>query len=131
MRTDHIHWRTLPPGESSVDDVRRLYDGLQRRGGLDGFDEDRLKKAYELVPDQCHVGIDGFDGYIVFTFAYTPKALMECPIIGNAIFVIGSDWKRWSRMSKQELRADQSGEVARISHRGDWFRRVKQELDSQ
>lgn len=39
------------------------------------------------------------------------------------------DWERWSRMTKQELMADESGEVCRIEHRGkDWFEKVKREL---
>jgi hypothetical protein len=33
------------------------------------------------------------------------KALLESPVFGNAIYVINSDWKRWPRMTKQELLA--------------------------
>ena len=38
------------------------------------------------------------------------------------------DGERWSKLSKQELMADESGEVVRIQHRGDWFGQVKKEL---
>jgi hypothetical protein len=51
-----------------------------------------------------------------------------CPIIGNAIHVIHKDWECWSKMSKQELMANESGEVVRIQHRIDWFQQVKEEL---
>ena len=126
--TERVHWRLLPPGESSLDDIRRRYDVLRHQGKLVGYDEERLNKAFDLGPNKAHVGSAGFDGYIIFTFDYTSKALMECPKVGNAIYVIGSDWERWSRMSKQELMVDQSGEVIRIPHQGDWFGKVKQEL---
>jgi hypothetical protein len=54
--------------------------------------------------------------------------LLENPIVGNAIYVIHKDWERWSRMTKQELMADESGEVVRIVHRPGWFEQVKREL---
>ena len=95
---------------------------------LRGFDENRLRKAFSLEPKKYHVGIDGFDGYIIFEFDHTPKALMECPLVGNAIYIISADWERWSRMTKQDLMADQSGAVRKFVHRGDWFGRVQQEL---
>jgi len=79
-----------------------------------------------LDPEQCYVGKDEFEGYIVFTFAHTPNALLECPVFGNAIYIINSDWERLSRMTKQELR--RSPEVTRIIHKPNWFQRVKREL---
>jgi len=49
-------------------------------------------------------GQDAFEGYIVLTFAHTPRALLvECPVFGNVINILDSDWKHWSRMTKQEL----------------------------
>jgi hypothetical protein len=51
-----------------------------------------------------------------------------CPVIGNAIYVIHKDWECWSKMSKQELMADESGEVVSIQHRIDWFQQTKEEL---
>lgn len=126
--TGRLQWRPLPRGAADVTTVRRAYAGLQREGWLEGFDQERLDKALSLNPDRWYVGSEGFDGYSIFTFGDTKKALMECPIYGNALFVIGSGWERWSRMTKQELRADKSGEVVRIEHRRDWFEKVKKEL---
>jgi hypothetical protein len=123
-----LQWRPLAAGESSLEHVLRLYGGLRREGRLRGFDEDRLRKAFSLRPKKYQVGIDGFDGYIIFQFDHTPKALMECPLVGNAIYIISADWERWSRMTKQDLMADQSGAVRKIVHQGDWFGRVQQEL---
>ena len=82
----------------------------------------------DLGPEQLLEEIRGVEGYIVFTFPHTSSVLLGCPKVGNAIYVIHSNWERWSKMSKQELMADDSGEVVRIPHRGDWYNRVKREL---
>lgn len=131
VSTQTVQWDLLPQGSSSVETVvRRLYGGMQGRGAGTRYDHERLDKALELDPNRCYVGRDGFDGYAVFTFADTPKALMECPKVGNAIYVIHSDWEHWSKMTKQELmaEAERGGEVTRIPHQGDWYRRVREEL---
>lgn len=123
-----LGWRVLPPGGLSADAVRRHYDTLQRWNPDVRYERERITKALSLRPDQYYVGIDEFEGYMVLTFARTPRVLMECPIFGNAIYVIKSDWKRLSRMSKRELLAHRSDQVTKIVHKGDWFRRVKLEL---
>ena len=72
-------------------------------------------------------GRSEFEGYIVLTFAHTLRALLECPVFDNAINILDSDWKRWSRMTKLRL-VHRSDQVTWIVHKGDWFWRVKQEL---
>lgn len=123
-----LAWRVLPPGELSADAVRRHYDTLQRRNPEVRYERERITKALSLQPEHYYVGRDEFEGYIVLTFARTPKVMMECPIFGNAIYITKSDWKRLSRMSKRELLACGSGQFTKIVHKGDWFRRVKLEL---
>jgi hypothetical protein len=125
--TSRLPWRVLPPGELSVGAVLEHYGRLQRRNPHIRYERERIKKAFSLQPDRCYVGQDEFEGYIVLTFAHTPRALLECPVFGNAIYIIDSDWKRWSRMSKRELLHRANG-VTRIIHKGDWFWRVKGEL---
>ncbi len=127
--TRYLSWRILPPGELSVDSISRHYDKLQRQDPGIKYEKDRIIKAFSLNPKECYVGKNQFEGYVVFTFFHTPKALLECPLYGNAIYIIDSDWKRWSRMSKQELL--RSHEVIRVIHRGDWFSEVKRKLKSR
>ena len=124
--TSRLPWRNLPPGELSVEDVIRHYDRLSRQGVPVRFDQERLDKADLLGWEHRYLGIDEYEGYIIYTFAHTPKALMKCPIVGNAIYLIDSDWERLSRMSKQELLDHPS--VTRIPHQGNWFEKVKEEL---
>lgn len=123
-----VAWEILPQGESA-DGIRRLFEGLRRRGGLAGFDPERLDNALSLPFKKGYTGKSGFDGYVVFTYEHTHKVLLECPRVGNAAYVIGLPTERWSRMNKQELRADRSGEVCKIDHRGGWERKVREALD--
>lgn len=125
-----VQWRLLPPGKVSRQGLQRHFNELrQRRTGIE-FDQDRIEKAMDLEPKELHEEIDAtVEGYIVFTFEHTPSVLLECPRVGNAIYVIHHDWERWSKMSKQELMADDSGSVVRIPHQGDWYARVRRELD--
>ncbi len=108
--TDRLPWRVLPPGELSVGNVLRHYEGLQRRNPHVVYDRERIAKAFSLNPDRCYVGSDEFDGYIVFAFSRTEKVLLECPVFGNAIYVIHSDWRRLSRTTKQDLLTRRSRE---------------------
>lgn len=124
--TSRLSWRVLPPGELSVSNVLEHYGRLQRLNPHISYERDRITKAFSLRPNQCYVGSDEFEGYIVLTFAHTSRTLLECPVFGNAIYILDSEWKRLSKMTKQELLTHPSAN--RIIHRGDWFWRVKQEL---
>jgi len=126
--TEQVRWRLLPPGELSEGRVREYYARLQSRSPGTKYDPDRIVKALSLGPNQRYEEVGGVEGYTVFTFPHTTSVLLECPVVGNAIYVIHKDWERWSRMSKQELMADESGEVVRIVHRPGWFEKVKREL---
>nr|MDP9475793.1 hypothetical protein [Actinomycetota bacterium] len=126
--TVRLPWRVLPPGELSVGNVLRHYEGLQRRSPRVVYDKERIAKAFSLRPDRCYVGSGEFEGYIVFAFSHTERVLLECPKFGNAIYVIHSDWRRLSRTTKQDLLLRRSREVTRIVHKGNWFGRVKRAL---
>lgn len=132
--TGRFQWEPLPKGEATPVKVRRYYhERLRSQGRLDVFDQERLDKAlaldYEdwLVPTE---GLGGFDAYSIFTFAHTEKVLLECPIYGNAVYVVNSGEERWLEMTKQDL--IESGEAKRIPHQGQgWYEKVKRELDIQ
>lgn len=89
---------------------------------------DRITKAYLLGPKEVVLGSAEFEGYTVFTFAYTMRVLLECPMYGHAIYIINSDWESLSKLTKQELL--EFRDATKIVHRGDWFWRVEQELET-
>lgn len=124
-----LQWDAVPSGPAPVDSVMRIYSERQRQNPQTYYDESRLEKAKTLKPKKGYMGRQKSEGYVIFTFDYTPKALMECPIYGNAIFIINSNLEpeRWLLMNKQEL--IEHPEVTKISHRGeDWFEKVREKL---
>ncbi len=129
--TGRMQWRPLPPGEATPEKVRRYYrERLQREGRLDKFDEARLDTATDLPYEKWWVpteGFGGFDAYSILTFTHN-KVLLECPIYGNAAFVISAAEEVWREMTKQEL--VDSGLAERIPHQGEnWPVKVRQALD--
>lgn len=124
-----LQWDAVPSGPAPVDSVMRIYKEKQRQTPHIRYDESRLEKAKTLNPNKGYMGRQKSEGYVIFTFDHTPKALMECPTYGNAIFVINStlEPEHWLQMNKQEL--IEHPDVTKIPHRGkDWFERVKEEL---
>jgi polyhydroxyalkanoate synthesis regulator phasin len=130
--TGRIQWQPLPPGEATPGKIRRHYeDRLRSEGRLDKFDENRLDKATQLPFVEWWVPTEefgGFDAYSIFSFAHTEKVLLECPIYGNAAYIIPSGEESWIDKTKQQL--IDSGEAQRIPHQGEtWDAKVRQALD--
>lgn len=117
-----------PPGEQSNEHVRAYYRDVVGHGRLEGvFSQDRFEKMLALPRSGWQKGKAGFFGYIVLMFDHTERVLLECPVEGNAIYLLDSGDDRLLAMNKQQLR--ESGKVKRIFHTGEWYRRVKQALE--
>lgn len=118
-------FQPLPPGELSVESLKRHYERSAGGNPDRRYDPQRVEKILSLDPSVVYVGTEGFAGYMVFTFPHTEAALLECPERGNAVYVIYRDWMRRARKSKRDLLNEQPTEVTKIVHRGDWFQRLK------
>lgn len=119
-----------PPGERSDEHVRAYYRQVVGRDRLEGeFSQDRFEKMLALPRSGWQKGKAGFYGYIVLMFDHTKKVVLECPVENNAIYLLDSGKDRLLAMNKQQLR--ESGEVKRIFHKGDWYRRLKDELGTE
>lgn len=129
--TGRIRWAPFQSAKPTRADIRRHYrDHLRRQGKEDKFDQRRLDAATDLpyidwlVPDE---GFGGFDAYGIFTIEGTSKVLLECPIYGNAAYVVDADQEVWKGMRKREL--IESGLAKQIPHRGeDWRIKIRQAL---
>lgn len=121
-----LDFEILPPSERTDEHVREYYRKAVSHGQLKGFSQDRLDKMLALPRSGWLKGRAGFYGYIVLMFDHTEKVLLECPVEGNAIYVLDSGEERLLRMSKQEL--IESSEAKRIYHSGPWYQRLKDEL---
>jgi hypothetical protein len=70
---------------------------------------ERVERALSVSPHERHEEIDGVEGYIVFLSPYTPAALMVCTKVGNVIYVLHTDWVRWSKMNQARARGRRIG----------------------
>lgn len=111
----------------SINNILQHYERLQRLNPHVRYERDRITKAHSLDPSEVILGSDGFEGYMVFTFAHTLKVFLEKPEHGNAIYIIDDDWERLSRLTKRKLLTHP--EATRIVHKGKWYWKVKQELE--
>ena len=109
--------------------MRTYYEVVMEQGCLPGkWSQDRFDKMLALPWSGWQKGKAGFYGYMAIMFPHTEKVVLECPVEGNAIYVLDSGEDRLLRMSKRQLR--ESGEAKRIFHTGDdWYRRLKDKLD--
>lgn len=124
-----VQWDILPPGEATSKHIHNHYrESLASRGMLKEFDAERLEKVLALErTGWARAKRDAFEHYGVFRFAHTDKVLLECPVYGNAAFVVDYEDERWLTMTKQQI--VQSGHARRIPHAGDWYERLKAALD--
>ncbi|MDC0275411.1 hypothetical protein OAL00_00590 [Verrucomicrobiales bacterium] len=125
-----LNWVMLPGGESIWSRISRSTQAIQRRYPAKQLDASRLEKIAALCPDEVYQGKHEFDGYFVFLFHRVSRAVLECPWVGNAIYVIHGDWRKLSRLTKSDLLSRHQHEVRRIIHResGNWYSDLKRSL---
>lgn len=118
----------LPPETWNIGQVVSHYRKLGQRTGVFGdrrIEWSRLKDIESLKPVRCHVGRDSWHGYVVFEFAGSKRVVLECPIEGNATYVLSGDWKKMVANTKGELRARFAKHYEKIVHKGEWLSRIR------
>lgn len=116
-----VHWHILKPSGDSWLQLVRYYENLSRIRDRQ-YDLDRLRLIHDFKPDQIFVGRASFEGYVVFVFEAKGTAVLDCPEVGNAIYIMqAKKWKFLSQLSKTELLKYHSAEVRRIIHRSRWL----------
>jgi hypothetical protein len=123
--TKRVKWRLLPPGPHPFSRITKHFEEVSRRHKGVQYDIGRLHKIHSLGPTETLVGLDEFEGYIVFLFPRIPLAVLDCPVKGNAIYVLGDKWLSLSRLTKSQLLNRSSREAVRIVHKGEWFSRLR------
>jgi len=132
MSFEKLPFEILPPGEWSIEELLRFYESKSneiRASGVTGeMQPERLSALVSLKPSTCYRGIDMWTGYHVFSFAWTDRVVLECPLSGNATYVLWGDWKGMAQHTKQELRRVFKSNYVKIIHQGDWLQRVRSAL---
>jgi hypothetical protein len=115
-----VHWEILRPSGNSWDDLVRHYEYLARTRDV-RYELQRLKYVHEFGANEIWVGRASFEGYVVFCLHEKQFAILECPEVGNALYIMSLDeWKSFSQLSKTELLRFHRQEVRRLLHTDHW-----------
>ncbi len=128
LAPERRNWIILPHGSEGLSQMHQYCDQLVRRNPNLQIEFSRIEHVYGLSPEATYCGIDEFDGYLVFYFGRPGFAVLECPIVGNALYVIRGDWVSLSRLSKTDLLRNHSGRVSRIIHKDRWRHELTRHL---
>lgn len=123
-----VNWTILPPDSDQFEELKRYYSVFEATRPDIRVDYDRIKKALSLKPSSIYRGRAEFSGYCVYLFHMVKGAVLECPVVGNAIYVIEGDWRQLSKMTKSQLLTNQRERVARIVHAGNWFFSLREHI---
>lgn len=128
---EKVNWKILPSGEALGEAFNNHLEGIGRRFRGKECEPGRLERIWELSPERIFVGQDEFEGYYVFLFKEYSVAVLECPWVGNALYLIRKDrWEALSKLSKRTLLEGGCREVERLIHgsSGDWFEKLCSKL---
>lgn len=134
LPTEIFPFELLPLESWDLVDVRKYYRTLAEKTSKHRFtqiiDWTRLDALLSLNPSRCSVGSKRWSGYVVFEFPRSPNVVLECPVTGNATYVLKGDWKALIRHSKGFIRANHHGRYVKVVHKGDWLDRIWEAIRS-
>jgi len=124
-----LNWKILPKGEHPFAELEgHLKQALNRvKQGNRSFVDHRLDRLNSYKPEFTAIGQGGFTGYVVFGYPKKSIYVLESILYGNATYVLGSDWKKISKLTKAEILNYQLHKE-RIIHVRNWFEKIRKLL---
>jgi hypothetical protein len=127
-----LPWTLLPPDHNSFGGLMSYYKSIEKEfysKHRQRVDEARLRAILSLKPDRKYRCSDGFLGYLVLEFERYEKVILECPVYGNAVYLLyKNSWKSRARESKKYIRENYPGSYRRVLHTDGWLQKVRMEL---
>lgn len=127
-----LPFELLPPGSW---DIERVINHFRREAhnlptGLSGrkIQWTRLRELKSLKPTRCYIGTELWLGYVLFQFKNSIRVVLECPIEGNATYVLSGNWKSMVQHTKTYLQGNFPRHCWKVVHKGEWLKRVRQSL---
>jgi hypothetical protein len=96
---------------------------LANQSRLMSGNEERLQRfefARSLTPSKWGVGLDDYDGYIIFIFDWTNSVLIEKAQNRNAAYIIHREWETLCRLTRRQLRSRPKQLWERVIHNNYW-----------
>lgn len=115
-----VNWQILPPGKRPWPEQKKLLEPVlskvKSKNKVKVY-EQRFEDLYKLGPNDTSVGLNGYQGYVIFHFNDKNIHVLESVIYGNAIYIFDEDWEKLSQKTKAEIL--RSGKyVNRFTHIG-------------
>ncbi|HZL12992.1 MAG TPA: hypothetical protein VFC85_02510 [Verrucomicrobiae bacterium] len=115
-KVHHVYWQLLKPTGDSWQELIEHFRYLENSIGKK-YDQNRLKYLYDFKHDEIYVGRSAFEGYVVICFNRAETVVLECPRVGNALYLMKLDeWKFLSQHSKSELLSKYPEKIEHILH---------------
>jgi hypothetical protein len=129
-RTIRLNWTVLPQGWWSDPKYQSQVARINAKTKNPGIILERLTYVESMGPKESYVGEDRLGSVAYWVFLFDRHVVAECPLWGNAIYVIRGtgDWRTLLSKSKRELLTAAKGRIRRISHNGAWKSRLALEL---
>jgi hypothetical protein len=129
-RPTRLNWTVLPQGWWSDPKYQSQVAKINSKTKNPGIILERLAYLESLGPRLAYEGKDRLGSEAYWVFVFDRHVVAECPLWGNAIYVIRGtgDWRTLLSKSKRELLTAGQGRIQRISHKGDWKSRLVLEL---
>ena len=134
---ERVNWELLPVGTDWSSFEKHFNKKVKKSGNkLDPnkveVARERFRRIYVLKPNKVYRGVESYSDYFALLFNGTDKVLLESVIYGNAAYVVSSNWRELSRLTKTELKDNYKpvGKVKDFRHTGDWFSKLKNYLQT-
>jgi hypothetical protein len=130
LRTMIVLWDILPPGTRDEVIPRVLARVGPVRDDVRAKIEARFAVLASLRPQDYIVGTNGFRRYFGARFR-DDLVVFEHLDYGNAIYVMGENWPRLTKLSRLELLSSDRSGFERIIHRAGWEKRLRELIDGR
>lgn len=119
-----IPWKILPPGEYPWEKIEAELHNNRTFNSKKHSIERGVEILRSYHPEFCAIGIDNFNGYIVFGYPNKDLYVLESMELNNATYIFKSDWQELSKISKKQI-IDGNLHYKRIIHSPQWEEQIK------
>lgn len=113
---------------ASIEKYRRLLRANRHSFVDESYDYKRLNQVQSLGSIEHHMGVKSWRGYVAFEFPHSSKVVLECPLTGNATYVLSGEWRKMISCTKAELRSEYGRRIRRIFHTPGWEEQVRRAI---
>ena len=124
-----LNWEILPPGDWNTKRIQE-YCGILFADEPKYLPE-RIEQLATIRPQPqlIAIGREGLLGYCAYQIPGHNPVILECPVLGNATYVIFEEWQELAKKSKGELRDQHSTKFRKCNHSAEhwryWLQRIE------